>query len=220
MESRFWKIVKLRIFGRVRRLKNSHRDSGEFLDRLRRDVLVSDLFIDAGANIGSISKFVLDSTRSSSFPIIAFEPDPEAFLVLSKISNQRLTKVNQAVWTSEGFTSLYRHKDWEVNQSHTSSTLVESKSNVNDKNSVLVPTIDFADLLEKSTASKVTIKMDIEGAEYMVLKHLIRRQALKKVHRLYCEFHPNSIRFGYTLHLLLGGSIFLSGNRKKIRVWL
>lgn len=220
MESRFWKTVKLRIFGRLRKLKNSHRDSGEFLDRLRRDVLVSDLFIDAGANIGSISKFVLDSTRFSTLPIIAFEPDPEAFLVLSKISDQRLTKINRAVWTLEGFTYLYRHKDWETSQSHTSSTLVESKSNVNDKNSVLVHTIDFADLLENSTASKVTIKMDIEGAEYAILRHLIRRRALKKVHRLYCEFHPNSIRFGYTLHLLIYCWIFLSGNRKKIRVWL
>ena len=220
MESRFWKVVKLRILGRVRRLKNSRRDSREFLARLCSDVTVSDLFIDVGANIGSISRFVLDSTKSSSFPIIAFEPDPEAFSVLSKISDQRLTKVNQAVWTSEGFTSLYRHKDWENNQSHTSSTLVKSKLNIDDKNSVLVSTIDFANLLAGSTASKVTIKMDIEGAEYEVLKHLIRRQALKKVHRIYCEFHPNSIRFGYTSHLILGAWILLSGNRKKIRVWL
>ncbi len=220
MESRIWKIVKLRILGRLRKLKNSHRDSGEFFNRLCRDVVASDLFIDAGANIGSISKFILDSTKSSSFPIIAFEPDPEAFIALSKISDERLTKVNKAVWTSEGFTCLYRHKDWEINQSHTSSTLVESKSNIDDKNSVLVSTIDFADWLASSAASKVTIKMDIEGAEYKVLKHLIRRQALKKVHRIYCEFHPNSIRFGYTSHLLLGARILLSGNRKKIRAWL
>lgn len=220
MESKFWKVIKLRILGRVRRLKNSQRDSARFLDRLCRDAAESDLFIDAGANIGTISKFVLDSTRSSTFPVIAFEPDPEAFLILSKISNQRLTAVKRAVWISEGLTSLYRHKDWEVNKSHTSSTLVESKSNTDDKNSVLVSTIDFAAMLENSSASKVTIKMDIEGAEYKVLKNLIRRKTLRKVHRLYCEFHPNSIRFGYTLHLLLSAWIFLSGNRRKIRVWL
>ena len=220
MESKFWKFIKLRILGRVRRLKNSQRDSGRFLDRLCRDVVESDLFIDAGANIGTISKFVLDSTRSSTFPVIAFEPDPEAFLVLSKISNQRLTKVNRAVWISEGLTFLYRHKDWEVNKSHTSSTLVQSKSNTDDKNSVLVSTVDFAAMLENSSASKVTIKMDVEGAEYILLKHLISRKTLRNVHRLYCEFHPNSIRFGYTLHLLLGARILLSGNRKKIRVWL
>lgn len=220
MESRFWKMIKLRILGRVRKLKNSQRDSGEFLDRLREDVVVSDLFIDAGANIGSISKFILDSTRASTVPIIALEPDPEAFLVLSEISDQRLTIVNKAAWISEGVTSLYRHKDWEINQSHTSSTLVESKSNIDNKNSVLVSTIDFADMLKNSTASRITIKMDIEGAEYKVLKHLIKRQTLNKVHRLYCEFHPNSIRFGYSLHLLIGAWIFLSGNHKKIRVWL
>jgi FkbM family methyltransferase len=220
MESKFWKFIKLRILGRIRRLKNAQRDSGRFLDRLCWDIAESDLFIDAGANIGTISKVVLDSTNFSTVPIMAFEPDPEAFLILSKISNQRLTKVNQAVWVSEGLTSLYRHKDWEVNRSHTSSTLVESKSNTDDKNSVLVSTIDFANLLENSSASKITIKMDIEGAEYRVLNHLLRRKTLRKVHRLYCEFHPNSIRFGYTLHLLLGAWIFLSGNRKKIRVWL
>lgn len=220
METWFWKIVKKHIFGRIRKFKNSRRNSCEFLDRLHRDLVVSDLFIDAGANIGSISKFVLDSTKYSSFPIIAFEPDPEAFLDLSKISDPRFQKVNRAVWTSEGFTSLYRHKDWETNKSHTSSTLVESKSNIDPNKSVLISTIDFADLLEKSTASKITIKMDIEGAEYIVLKHLIRRKTLKKVHRLYCEFHPNSIRFGYTLHLILRTWIYLSGNQNRIRVWL
>jgi FkbM family methyltransferase len=180
VESRFWKFIKSRILGQVRRFKNSQRDSGKFLNHLCSDVVDSDLFIDAGANIGSITKFVLDSTKSSTFPIIAFEPDPEAFLVLSKISDERLTKVNRAVWISEGSSSLYRHKDWENNKSHTSSTLVESKSNIDDKNSVLVSTIDFAELLENSPACKVVIKMDIEGAEYKVLRHLIRQKTLKK----------------------------------------
>ena len=219
MESVFWKSIKLRLFGPLRRWKNQKRNSQDFLDRLAVDAAKSEIVIDAGANVGLITKFLLSLEHPRIKSIWAFEPDPEAFSQLAQLEDDRVSKFNEAVWDSDGSTSLYRHRLWEDNHSHTSSSLIKSKSNVDTNNSILVAKKDLAQVIKSCGPNSVTIKMDIEGGEYRVLNHLINSRSMKKVKRIYCEFHPNSIRFGYTKHLFLYVRLLLTGNLGKVSKW-
>jgi len=220
VESLFWKQIKSRFFGPVRRWKNQRRNSDDYMQRLSVAVSSSDLVIDAGANVGLITTFVLSLKDSNIERLWSFEPDPEAFAHLSSINDSRLSKFHEALWDSDGVTTLFRHKSWLENRSHTSSSLVQSKSNVDNMNSVSVTKTDLARIIHESTFNNITIKMDIEGAEYRVINHLISQGAMRRIQTIFCEFHPNSVRFGYSLHILLKTRLLFTGNLKKVKGWI
>ena len=41
---------------------------------------------------------------------------------------------------------------------------------------------------------EIVMKVDIEGAEYTVLPHLINNRAINLVDRIVVEFHPNAVK--------------------------
>ena len=176
--------------------------------------------IDAGANVGLITRVLLTLKNPAITRLWSFEPDPEAFSKLCQIEDSRLSKFNEALWDSDGTSILFRHKLWLENHSHTSSSLLKSKSNVDQMNSVTVIKADVARVINESGYKAITFKMDIEGAEYRVISHLIRSGSMSKVHKIYCEFHPNSLRFGYTMHIILKVRLLLSGNFNKVKGWI
>jgi|LakMenEpi03Aug12_release.lakeMendotaPanAssembly.Ray.scaffolds.fasta_scaffold723563_1 FkbM family methyltransferase len=220
MESNFWKLIKSRFIGPIRRWKNLKRNPDDYLRRLSLSASESDLVIDAGANVGLVTKVLLSQDNPAIKRLWSFEPDPDAFLQLHSINDLRLSKFNVALWDSDGTSTLFRHKSWLENHSHTSSSLLKSKSNVNAMNSVTVTKVDFARVINDSSFNKVTIKMDIEGAEYRVINHLIKSGSMIKIDKIYCEFHPNSLRFGYTMHLLLWAKLLLTRNSHKVKGWV
>jgi FkbM family methyltransferase len=176
--------------------------------------------IDAGANVGLITTELLSQDSPAITRLWSFEPDPEAFSQLCQIQDTRLSKFNEALWDSDGTSILFRHKLWLKNHSHTSSSLLKSKSNVDEMNGISVTKTDFARIINDTPFETITIKMDIEGAEYRVINHLIKSGCMKKIHRIYCEFHPNSIRFGYSLHLMLWVRLILTKNSHKVQGWV
>lgn len=220
MESIFWKLIKSRLFGPLRRWKNSKRNSDKYFRRLSISAAKSDLVIDAGANVGLITRMLLTLEEPAITRLWSYEPDPDAFSKLRLIEDSRLSKFNAALWDSDGTSVLFRHKSWLENHSHTSSSLLESKSNVDQVNSVTVIKTDVARVINDSNYKAITFKMDIEGAEYCVINHLIRSGSMSKIHKIYCEFHPNSIRFGYTLHFILLVRLLITGNFNKVEGWI
>jgi FkbM family methyltransferase len=216
----FWKLIKSRLLAPIRRWKNSRRDPDSFFRRLAISGSKSDLVIDAGANVGLITTMLLSQNNPAIRNLWSFEPDPEAFSELCLIQDIRLSKFNEALWDSDGTSILFRHKSWLKNHSHTSSSLLKSKSNVDEKNGVAVANIDFARVINETPFDSITIKMDIEGAEYRVINHLIKSGSMKKINKIYCEFHPNSIRFGYSLHLILRARLILTRNFHKVQGWI
>jgi FkbM family methyltransferase len=216
----FWKLIKSRVIGPLRRWKNSKRNADEYFRRLTISASKSDLVIDAGANVGLITRVLLTLEDPAITRLWSYEPDPEAFSKLYLIKDSRLSKFNEALWDSDGTSILFRHKSWLENHSHTSSSLLKSKSNVDQMNSVTVIKTDVARIINDSNYKAITFKMDIEGAEYRVISHLIRSGSMSKIHRIYCEFHPNSLRFGYTLHFILKVHLLLTGNFNKVKGWI
>lgn len=136
----------------------------------------SPLIIDCGANMGVSVLFF--ATQYPNARIIAFEPEEEIFEVLEKnIKSYNLSNVEihkKAVWDSE--TTL---------QFFTDHGMGGSLANVfHNQDPTNVKTVRLADYLHESVDF---LKLDIEGAEYTVLKDC--EQYLKNVDHIFVEYH-------------------------------
>lgn len=134
------------------------------------------LIIDCGANMGVSVLFF-----AREFPgakIIAFEPEEAIYNVLKKnISSYGLSNVElhqKAVWNSE--TVLEFTSDHGMGGS-----VANTFSN---QQAVKVHTVRLADFLQEKVDF---LKLDIEGAEYIVLKDC--EPLLKNVEKLFVEYH-------------------------------
>lgn len=174
----------------------------------------SDFVFDLGANVGLITKKLLEA---GCF-VYAFEPDPEAFKELKKINAPNLSAQNVAVWTNKGKTKLYRHRDWTLSKSHTSSSLISDKKNVDDENSILVNTIDISDLVIDLQGTKL-MKIDVEGAEYTILNYWSRNRLINQFSTIYCEFHGRKIKWGRIKHILLCIQLIVRGQNHIVKEW-
>lgn len=133
--------------------------------------------IDCGANIGlSVLYF------KKMFPdakIVAFEADPLIFGSLKRNVSQYgysdVTLVNAAVWTEE--TTLTFHSEGSVG----------GKLELGNKaeNPVEVPAIRLMEYLKATPVD--FLKIDIEGAEYDVLKDCVG--SLQNIKNLFIEYH-------------------------------
>mgnify|MGYP003625962069 CR=1 FL=1 len=147
--------------------------------------------IDCGTNIGlsiiSYKKMYPDAR------IIGFEPDPNIFNIANKnIKNENYTDIqiiNKAVWTEE--TTLMFHQEGSAG-----GRLVDKK----DTNTISVATFDLKKLLVEQVDF---LKIDIEGAEYDILRDI--DASLKYVKNIFVEYHStcnNEQHLGEILNIL------------------
>lgn len=131
--------------------------------------------IDCGANIG-LSVIYLKQ-RFPDAEILAFEPDRINFELLQKNTQsfnlQQILLKNEAVWTDE--TELKFTSDG------TMSSKIEAAST---KNSVTVKATRLKNYLNRKVDF---LKIDIEGAEYQVVKDI--QHQLMHVNNLFLEYH-------------------------------
>jgi FkbM family methyltransferase len=134
------------------------------------------LIIDCGANMGvSILYFAKEFPQAR---IIAFEPEEDIYAMLEKnIASFRLTNVElhkKAVWDSE--TVLEFTTDHGMGGSVTNT--------FSNQAPVKVQTVKLANYLQQPVDF---LKLDIEGAEYTVLKDC--EPYLKNIQNIFVEYH-------------------------------
>jgi FkbM family methyltransferase len=143
--------------------------------------------IDCGGNIGLSALWFKQNYPGASLTV--YEADAALTGVLrSNLERAGYTDVrvmNQAVWT----------KDCELAFSATGIDTGKIDQTGIDK----VPAIDLATALP---AHVDLLKMDIEGAEFAVLHHLLDAGAVGKIANLAVEFHPSHATFPQMLALL------------------
>lgn len=143
------------------------------------------VLIDCGASNGS-ALGELESLFGPFTHIWAIEPNPENARFISR-NDPRIEIVEAAVSTSYGNSKLYLSDQFD------GSTLYPDKisGNIRKDRFIEVATIDFADWLSRTVggAGKVVCKMDIEGAEFDVLEHLLKTGRIQCIDLLLVEWH-------------------------------
>lgn len=149
------------------------------------------IYIDLGANTGdTIAAHMASSVVDFCW---GFEPNPGlAAQARRRFEGQPVEIIEMAAWVGEGLLPLYLGHPL-------SSTLLPGKVALDDypeyavtyETSVEVRTFDTALWLREHVLHEddVTVKMDIEGAEYLVLRRLLDRGDIDLIDELRCEFH-------------------------------
>lgn len=151
------------------------------------------VFVDAGAYDGdSIQHFRRKTQNDAQWEIHAFEADSRQWPKLEKVKDITLHK--QAVWVENGYLDFYHGQ----HDSGIGSSVYKEKESGNlDKDYPHeVSCIDFSEWIIENVDPNdyVVVKMDIEGAEFDVIPHMIANDSILYIRELWCEFHPNKIR--------------------------
>lgn len=162
------------------------------------------VFIDLGAYRGDTLELAM-LTCAPFNRYYAFEPCRESFEALRRAFGNRPDVVchHAAAGTADGETKLFLHKDatgWmsrlfgNRNAAEGHSTMA-GKSNVDPGSFETVPVINLSRFLRESVRPEddVTLKVDIEGAEYDLLEKLLDDGTISLVDKLYCEWHRHKV---------------------------
>lgn len=147
-----------------------------------------DIAIDCGANVGKVTKLMAETGAK----VHAFEPDPNAFRVLSetcaKLSSVTLHPC--AVSKTEGNMNLYFREEQPLDPITYSvgSTLLASKTDVDASHHVSVPVVSLSKFIKGFERIRL-LKIDIEGAECDVLEDLLEKKLVQKIDLLLVETH-------------------------------
>jgi len=147
------------------------------------------IFLDIGADVGeSVEFFRKNHPEADQFEIFSFEPHPENIKKLRKIEG--ITLIEKAVWVDDGGVTMYFGKP-------KSSTICSDKrtGRIDPEDKHEVPTIDLAQFMKDNfkEEDEIWLKMNIEGAEYVVIPHLKKEGALDLVDRAYIKWHIGKI---------------------------
>jgi FkbM family methyltransferase len=151
------------------------------------------IFIDGGARIGEAIEVLLETREElTGCDVYLFECNINHIQTLIDISNNNkkynFIVKNEAIWVDDVYKDFYISVDrW----GDLGCTLLPEKTEKLDKeNPINVKCIDFARFLNSfSDNDYIVLKLDIEGAEYDVLNHLIKTNTITKINELYVEFH-------------------------------
>ena len=154
---------------------------------------VKKIFIDAGAHSGESISYHLDKNPLlKGCKVYFFEPNPNYAEMLKQMEGNKTYEIiykQEAVWIKNEELSFFISKDkW----GDLGSTLLQEKNESLDRDHPLkVKAIDFAEFLTSNFSNEdyLIVKLDIEGAEYKVIEHLINTKAIKLIDEIWVEWH-------------------------------
>lgn len=159
-----------------------------FLERLAT-LAPGSLCIDLGANVGVFTEQMADTGAD----VIAFEPDPFAFELLSRRVGDRanVTLRHEAAGTEDGTLTMYRTPGFsdspELQTQGT--TAFPNFADAEDVESFDIPVVDFCAMLRGLERPVDIVKVDIEGSEVPLLERLIDAPEFRSIRALFVETH-------------------------------
>lgn len=153
------------------------------VDRLRP----GDIAIDFGANVGRFTRIL----AASGAEVHAYEPDPATFrrlqAAVADLPNVHLHQA--AVGVTSGTIRLHRAPEDRHEDYSEMSSVVFRSSRHYDPESVEVELCAFADVVNQFGRPVSLIKMDIEGAEFDILRAIFAAPDTFDFNQLYVETH-------------------------------
>jgi len=160
---------------------------------------MKNLFLDCGSNKGQGFEEFREMYSPKEYDFFLFEPNPNCFELLEKQYSElpyvKLHKV--AVGVKEDLIKFrYRgtfDQGGSIVKEHNSGlspTKKQIRKGITDTY-VLVQVIDFLNYINeiKDSYNSIVMKLDIESAEYDLLKHFIDKDAFGLFDKMYIEFH-------------------------------
>jgi hypothetical protein len=105
--------------------------------------------------------------------LYGFDPHPGLVEMIDRVDGAVVMTSRRAAWTYDGEIAL----DLQANCTHVDAGM--------DK----TPCFDLARWLLELPKAEIVMKLDVEGAEYVLLPHLIETGAIRRVNRLLVEWH-------------------------------
>jgi FkbM family methyltransferase len=155
------------------------------------------VFIDGGFHLGEgLSEFKIMLGITNDWVIHAFEPNLHCNGNL--INDNNIIFHRKAIWVENG-SQMFNCED----NNATNSPKVNSVSNLDGWGSclstiesthtfgeqILVETIDFSEFINNFKDCEIYCKLDIEGAEFEVLRKLIKTGGISLIKELWVEWH-------------------------------
>lgn len=143
------------------------------------------IFIDAGFFIGKALEYYapfIDDT----WTVYAFEPNPE--LDVKKSLSKFPFKVNwikKAIWTEDG------EIDFRLTSRTDASHIDSIRGSVDKKTTVSC--IDFSKFVSELPEATIVCSMDVEGAEFPILRKMLDDKTAQRMSLLDIEFHHRLI---------------------------
>lgn len=150
------------------------------------------VFIDCGANLGqSIDNFINHWPDWEEYTILSFEANPNLVSEFDRFKSiKNINFENSAVWTYDGVLDFYLSTD-----GNAGSSIIKNKITGRlDNNPKQVKCVDLDRVIRQfSVEDFIVLKIDIEGAEYELLEHLLSKNTFELVDKLYIEFHTKKV---------------------------
>jgi FkbM family methyltransferase len=157
------------------------------------------LFIDCGGYDGcSVIKFLL---KNPNFDVVTFEPNPDLWDYYESIPT---LLVKKAVATHDGEVEFIIDPVDGDGSSYVKTKNVVFDGSIQNINcpTIFVKCVDLSRFIKNASQyyNRIFLKLDIEGAEYEILEHMLNDGALSFVTKIYCEFHWNKIGMSIDQH--------------------
>lgn len=192
VHAKFVSNDKKSVQGTLYRFQNEHKQLKSLLNELNS----KDTFYDIGANTGIYSCFASKVCKD----VVAFEPYPPNILELEKNANLNSSNISIFEVALSDQTDTVGFKTEEQISSNypgpNSPGFGKGAIAVDDDYDLEVPSIKGDDLIEDNEISEPNIvKIDVEGAEPLVIEGLQKALSKDSCRIVYCEVHrPKSSR--------------------------
>jgi FkbM family methyltransferase len=163
---------------------------------------VNNIFLDCGFHLGEgLLQFIdILNIAYEDWLVYTFEANPfcEMSKKLCKFTHIKAIPCEAAVWINDGETLFNCENQNASNSPKNNSTHINDGwgSAISDLNSVhtfstqvFVKTMDFSKFVNKLKAENIFCKMDIEGAEFPVLRKMINDCTISKIKKIWVEWH-------------------------------
>jgi len=159
------------------------------------------ILIDCGSNYGQgftelSKKLLIDDT----WKVIMYEPNKDCYNFLIKKYKEFIDINNCGVWNKNAIMT-FNIPDPRTNNNTQGSTFLGQEIFSNHISNGYgyvdqyeVNTIDLATVIESYKNYEIYLKLDIEGAEYDVLEHLIKLDLIKPIEKIFVEFHNRFVK--------------------------
>ncbi len=159
------------------------------------------IFLDCGYHQGQgLRQFTAKLGVDDSWDVYAYETNPACHRYFPDFCRNGWHYSPKAVWTRPEIL-LFRQEAWKDSKS--GSPIVESDNEFDGWGSTVmldnqhpglcrtcqVPAFDLSRVLRFLAGREVHVKLDVEGAEYPILRHLLANRTISIIKHLYVEFH-------------------------------